>query len=208
MERNGQQIPDIVVSRLPRYLQALQRLHAEGVESTSSQELGKRLGISAAQIRKDLSQFGEFGKQGTGYSVPYLVNQLQSILNVDRTWDIALVGAGDLGHAIARYQGFANRGFCICLVFDSDPKKIGTQIGDYVVQDTAGMVEVIRERGIKVAMLTVPASVAQEVADDLVKAGVRAILNYAPVPLSLPPEVEVEYINPIIQLQHMTYYLK
>ncbi len=208
MERNGQQIPDIVVSRLPRYLQALQRLHAEGVDNTSSQELGKRLGISAAQIRKDLSQFGEFGKQGTGYSIPYLVHELQSILNVDRTWDIALIGAGDLGHAIARYQGFANRGFCICQVFDTDPEKIGSKIGDFVVQDTADMAKIIREKGVKVAMLTVPVSAAQEVAEELVKAGVRAILNYAPVPLSLPPEIEVEYIDPIIQLQHMTYYLK
>ncbi len=208
MEKNGQQIPDIVVGRLPRYLQTLQRLHAEGIESTSSQELGQRLGISAAQIRKDLSQFGEFGKQGTGYSVPYLINQLEAILNVDRTWDIALIGAGDLGHAIARYQGFANRGFCIALVFDSDPDIIGTEIGDYKVEDAANMVNMIREEGLKVAMLTVPASVAQKVADDLVKAGIRAILNYAPVPLSLPPEIEVEYIDPIIQLQHMTYYLK
>ncbi len=208
MEKNGQPIPDIVVGRLPRYLQTLQRLQAEGVESTSSQELGKRLGISAAQIRKDLSQFGEFGKQGTGYSVPYLVDQLESILNVDRTWDIVLVGAGDLGHAIARYQGFANRGFCIAAVFDSAPKKIGKKIGDYVVQDAAQMTETIREKGIQVAMLTVPASVAQDVANELVKSGIRAILNYAPVPLSLPPEIEVEYIDPIIQLQHMTYYLK
>ncbi len=208
MEKNGQPIPDIVVGRLPRYLQTLQRLQAEGVSSTSSQELGQRLGISAAQIRKDLSQFGGFGKQGTGYSVPYLINQLESILKVDRTWDIALIGAGDLGHAIARYQGFANRGFCICEVFDSDPKKIGSKIDDYVVRDAANMTEIIREKGLKVAMLTVPASVAQSVAEELVKAGIRAILNYAPVPLSLPPEVEVEYIDPIIQLQHMTYYLK
>src|SRR5512138_2677615 len=104
-------IPDIVVSRLPRYLQALEQMIEEGKQATSSQELGERIGISAAQIRKDLSHFGEFGKQGTGYSIPFLVDQLHTILRVKQVWDIVIVGAGDLGHAIARYQGFAHRGF-------------------------------------------------------------------------------------------------
>lgn len=201
-------IPDIVVGRLPRYLQALQRMQQENILSTSSQDLAERLGLSAAQIRKDLSQFGEFGKQGTGYSVPFLVNQLQSILHVDQVWNMALIGAGDLGHAIARYQGFANRGYQINMIFDNDPKKIGRKIGDLEVQDMATMKERIRASGLRVAMLTVPASEAQKVAEVLVEAGVEAILNYAPVPLSLPDHIRVEYIDPIIQLQHMTYYLK
>jgi redox-sensing transcriptional repressor len=200
-------IPDIVVSRLPRYLQALQQIDEEGKQATSSQELGERIGISAAQIRKDLSHFGEFGKQGTGYSIPYLIDQLQMIIKVKRVWEIALVGAGDLGHAIARYQGFTNRGFRIALVFDNDPKRIGTKIGDFIVQDAGQLISVIRQSGIRVAMLTVPASVAQAVAEELVKAGVRAILSYAPIPLNLPPEIYVQYIDPIIQLQHMTYYI-
>lgn len=200
-------IPDIVVSRLPRYLQALHRMEEEGQHSTSSQELGERIGISAAQIRKDLSHFGEFGKQGTGYSIPYLVDQLQTILKVKQVWGIALVGAGDLGHAIARYQGFANRGFRVAAVFDVDPHKIGSQIGEFVVQDMANLVPTIRESGIKVAMLTVPAASAQKVAEELVRAGIRAILSYAPIPLNLPAEVFVQYIDPIIQLQHMTYYI-
>jgi redox-sensing transcriptional repressor len=200
-------IPDIVVSRLPRYLQALQQMDEEGKQATSSQELGERIGISAAQIRKDLSHFGEFGKQGTGYSIPYLIDQLQMIIKVKRVWEIALVGAGDLGHAIARYQGFTNRGFRIALVFDNDPKRIGTKIGDFIVQDAGQLIPVIRQSGIRVAMLTVPASVAQAVAEELVKAGVCAILSYAPIPLSLPPEIYVQYIDPIIQLQHMTYYI-
>jgi redox-sensing transcriptional repressor len=200
-------IPDIVVSRLPRYLQALQRMAEEEKFSTSSQELGERLGISAAQIRKDLSQFGEFGKQGTGYSIPYLIDQLQSILRIKSTWELALIGAGDLGHAIARYQGFANRGFHVAMVFDNDPNKIGLHAGPYTVEDIATMEKRIQETGIKVAMLTVPASVAQSVAERLVKAGVCAILSYAPIPLNLPPEIHVEYIDPLIQLQHMTYYL-
>ncbi len=200
-------IPDIVVSRLPRYLQALHRMEEEGQHATSSQELGERIGISAAQIRKDLSHFGEFGKQGTGYSIPYLVDQLQAILKVKQVWGIALVGAGDLGHAIARYQGFSNRGFRVALVFDVDPHKIGSQIGDFVVQDMANLVPVIRENEIKVAMLTVPAAAAQKVAEELVRAGIVAILSYAPVPLNLPSEIFVQYIDPIIQLQHMTYYI-
>ena len=175
-------IPDIVVSRLPRYLQALHRMEEEGQHATSSQELGERIGISAAQIRKDLSHFGEFGKQGTGYSIPYLVDQLQTILKVKQVWGIALVGAGDLGHAIARYQGFSNRGFRIALVFDVDPHKIGSQIGDFVVQDMANLVPVIRENEIKVAMLTVPAAAAQKVAEELVRAGIRLDLELRPRP--------------------------
>ena len=202
-----EKIPDIVIGRLPRYLQALQRMHQENHFTTNSKELGERLGISAAQIRKDLSQFGEFGKQGTGYSVPFLISTLQSILKVTRNWDVVLVGAGDLGHALARYQGFTNRGFRIAMIFDNDPEVIGKQIGHFLVQDMALLVEKVREANFRVAMLTVPAASAQKVAESLVKAGVKAILSYAPITLNLPPEIHVEYIDPILKLQHMTYYL-
>ncbi len=205
MEKN--KIPDIVVARLPRYLQVLQHMQQEKHLTTNSKELGDRLGISAAQIRKDLSQFGEFGKQGTGYSVPFLINTLQSILNVTTAWNMVVVGAGDLGHALARYQGFTNRGFQVSMVFDNDPKIIGKQIGPFIVQDSAEMVEKVRAAGIQVAMLTVPASSAQKVAEELVKSGVKAILSYAPIVLNLPAYVQVQYIDPILQLQHMTYYL-
>ncbi len=201
-------IPDIVVGRLPRYLQALQRLQKRAVQTTSSKELGEILGISAAQIRKDLSQFGEFGKQGTGYSVPFLIDRLEDILKLKHEWDIALVGVGDLGHAIIRYQGFSNRGFCVSMAFDNDPEKIGTSISGLIVEDIQNMPARIQEAQVKIAMLTVPASVAQQAAEDLVKAGVTAILNYAPLVLSLPKHVQVEYIDPIISLQHMTYYLE
>lgn len=200
-------IPDIVVGRLPRYLQALQHLHQDGQKTTSSQELGEKVGISAAQIRKDLSLFGEFGKQGTGYSISFLIDQLQNILKVDRVWDIALIGAGDLGHAIARYGGFKNRGFRIVLVFDNNPEKIGSMIGDLIIQDIAALEEKIRESDIEIAMLTTPAAAAQQIAEALAQAGIRAILNYAPITLNLPPEIHIENIDPIFQLQHMTYYL-
>jgi len=201
-------IPDIVVGRLPRYLQALQRLQKRSIQTTSSKELGDILGISAAQIRKDLSQFGEFGKQGTGYSVPFLIDRLEDILKLKHDWDIALVGVGDLGHAIIRYQGFSNRGFCVSMAFDNDPEKIGTSISGLIVEDIQNMPARIQEAQVKIAMLTVPAAAAQQAAEDLVKAGVTAILNYAPLVLSLPKHVQVEYIDPIISLQHMTYYLE
>ena len=122
---NAEKIPDIIIGRLPVYLRALQRMADGGIETTSSQELGEHVGISAAQIRKDISQFGEFGKQGTGYTITILLNELKKILKVDRKWDVALVGAGDMGHALARYQGFTNRGFQIVMIFDNDLEKVG-----------------------------------------------------------------------------------
>jgi redox-sensing transcriptional repressor len=201
------EIPDIVVGRLPRYLQALEHMLQQEHAITSSQELGEMIGISAAQIRKDLSQFGEFGKQGKGYSVAYLVEELSKILHVTRAWNMALIGAGNLGRAIANYQGFAKHGFHIRLIFDADPACIGSQIGGLTVLPAADMVQLIKQHSICIAMLTVPASAAQEAADKLVEAGVCAILNYAPIALSVPETVHVQYIDPIIHLQRMTYYL-
>ncbi len=200
-------IPDIVVGRLPIYLRALQLMLEENRRVTSSQELGERLGISAAQIRKDLSQFGEFGKQGTGYSIDYLAEQIRQILHVDRVWDMAVVGAGDIGSAVARYQGFSNRGLRVAMIFDSDPAKIGTQVGSFTVKDTKSIKESIREAGIQIAMIATPSGAAQEVAEELVSAGVIAILNYAPINLNFPENVRVQYIDPVIHLQRMTYYL-
>ena len=200
-------IPDIVVGRLPIYLRALQRMLAENRHVTSSQELGERLGISAAQIRKDLSQFGEFGKQGTGYSIDFLADQLRQILKVDRVWDIAVVGAGDIGSAVARYQGFANRGLRVTMIFDNDPDKIGIQVGSFTVKDIANLGPTIVKAGIKIAMIATPSKEAQEVADQLISAGVKAILNYAPINLTVPEHVHVQHIDPVIHLQRMTYYL-
>lgn len=204
---NANKIPDIIIGRLPIYLRALQRMADKGIHTTSSQELGERVGISAAQIRKDISQFGEFGKQGTGYRIPFLIDKLREILHINRIWDVAVVGAGDMGHALARYQGFANRGFRIVMVFDNDQSKVGQKIGEFVVQDTSVLVEVIQKAGVRVAMLTVPAASAQQVTDMLVKAGVKAILNYAPISLTVPEDVRVQHIDPATHLQRMTYYL-
>lgn len=204
---SNDRIPDIVISRLPVYLRALERLAQEGHEVTSSHELGRWLGISSAQIRKDLSHFGGFGKQGTGYKIAYLREQLRQVLKVEREWEIALIGAGDLGSAVARYRGFADRGFHITCVFDSAPEKVGRMIGTYPIQPIDTAAAVIAQRGIRIAMIAVPAEKAQEVADMLIGAGVKAILNYAPINLNVPSDVHVQSIDPVIHLQRMTYYL-
>lgn len=200
-------IPDIVIGRLPIYLRALTRLVDEGLEVTSSHELGELLGISSAQIRKDLSHFGGFGKQGTGYQIDFLIEQLRQVLKVNQEWEVVLVGAGDLGRAIAHYKGFKDRGFHICCVFDSSPEKVGKKLGEFTIQSTENAPRVIAERGIKMAMIAVPAQHAQGVAEMLVEAGVRAILNYAPISLNLPDTVRVQYIDPVVHMQRMTYYL-
>ncbi len=201
-------IPDIVIGRLPVYLRELERMVRDaGKTTTSSHELAERLGMSSAQIRKDFSHFGEFGKQGTGYHIHYLIDRLTEILNLTHEWPVALVGAGFLGHALASYRGFQRRGFMITCVFDNDPAKIGKTIGDLVVQDAAELETALPARGIAVAILAVPADAAQETVDRLVAAGVRAILSYAPVSLTVPPGVHVSYSDPVVQLQQMAYYL-
>ncbi len=200
-------VPAIVIGRLPLYLRMLAYLEMEGKAITSSQELADRLGFSSAQIRKDLSYFGEFGKQGTGYNIAYLQKQLRKILKIDRPWDMVLVGAGDLGHALANYRGFGAQNLHIVAIFDNAPNKVGTKIGSLQVQSIDEMPRVIQERKIQIAMLAVPAEAAQRIADQLVEAGVRAILNYAPITLSAPAKVKVFYVDPVTGLQSMTYYL-
>ena len=201
------EIPDIVIGRLPVYLRALSLMSIAGQEITSSHELGEKLGISSAQIRKDLSHFGEFGKQGTGYRISHLQDQLRRILKVDREWPVALVGVGDVGQALVRYAGFRDRGFRITLAFDTDPAKVGQPIGALTIQDVATLPDVVRAQNVQIAMLTVPAKAAPEAADLCVKGGVRAILNYAPINLAVPDNVYVQYIDPVTHLQRMTYYL-
>ena len=204
----SENIPDIVIGRLPLYLRALTRLQQEGRDVTSSHELGRRLGISSAQIRKDLSHFGGFGKQGTGYQIEFLVAKLRQVMQVDRTWNVVVVGAGNLGSAISHYQGFMERGFRIMWLFDADPGKVGQQIGGFQVRPIGELGETVTQENVQIAMIAVPAEHAQEVADLVVAAGVRAILNYAPINLNVPEGVMVQYIDPVVHMQHMTYYLR
>ena len=203
----AKQIPDIVVARLPVYLRALATMEASGHQYTSSQEMAQVLGISAAQIRKDLSHFGEFGKQGTGYSVKSLQERLRRILKLEREWGLVIIGAGNIGSAVASYSGFEYRGFRVQAVFDNDPNKIGTQIGLFVIKDVQGLAEFVQANDVHLAMIAVPARFAQVVADQAVAAGITAILNYAPTNLTVPAKVHVENIDPVLHLQHMTYYL-
>jgi redox-sensing transcriptional repressor len=200
-------IPDIVIGRLPVYLRTLKMLMHQGQAVTSSQELGELLGISSAQIRKDLSHFGEFGKQGTGYNIDFLCGQLEEILKVDCVWPVVLVGAGYLGHALIHYNGFGNRGFRIVAVFDSNPEKIGQPVGQLSIQPMDEVTQVITQYKCQIAIIVVPAGSAQNVADVLIDAGIKSILCYAPRTLTVPKDVRVEYIDPVIQLQHMTFYL-
>jgi redox-sensing transcriptional repressor len=200
-------VPNIVVGRLPLYLRTLQLMNQEGRKVTSSQELGERLGISAAQIRKDLSQFGEFGKQGTGYNIDFLTDKLRHILHVNKVWDVAVVGIGDVGHALARYQGFSNRGFRIVLLFDNSSDKVGMYVDDFIIQDLSSLVFQIQSAGVQIAMLSVPVDQAQMVTNLLVEAGVKSILNYAPINITVPSDLRVQYIDPVLHLQRMTYYL-
>ena len=205
-EKEG--IPDIVIGRLPVYLRTLKQLLGQGRDVTSSQELGELLGISSAQIRKDLSHFGEFGKQGTGYNATYLCHQLEEILKVDCIWPVVLVGAGYLGHALANYHGFEDRGFRIVAVFDSDATKVGYNLGQLDVQPTSAIRKTIQEKECQIAIIAVPANAAQAVADMLIDSGIQSILCYAPMTLNVPHNVRVQYIDPVIHFQHMTFYLE
>lgn len=202
------EIPDIVIGRLPLYLRELNRMaEFEDKTTTSSRDLGQRLGISSAQIRKDLSHFGEFGKQGTGYHIGYLIDQLNQILHLKKEWGVAVVGAGYLGHALANYRGFQHRGFRIDCVFDSDPEKVGIKTGGLIVEDVANLEDTIAHLQVSVAILAVPVDVAQEMTDRLVEAGIKAILSYVPIHLNVPPDIRMSYSDPVMQLQRMTYYL-
>jgi redox-sensing transcriptional repressor len=199
--------PDVVIGRLPLYARSLRYLLHEGITSVSSQELGDRINVTAAQIRKDLSYFGEFGKQGIGYDVEKLLAQIEAILGLTQEWAVALVGIGHLGEAIARYEGFRSQGIRIVALFDNDTSKIGTAINGLTIIGLDQIEPTCRAHNIRLAIIAVPASRAQEAADTLIAAGVRAILNYAPVVIQAPEEVWVRNIDPVGLLHSMTYYL-
>lgn len=205
---NDHVIPDIVIRRLPIYARALRLIAEEGSESVSSDELADRVGVTAAQIRRDLSFFGRFGTQGKGYDVSMLIRAVEHILHLDRQWDVALVGFGHLGRAVADYHGFARSPFRVALIFDSDPGVIGQSSEFGVKVEPADvLVERVRDQRVQIGIVAVPASAAQDVTDRLVQAGVRAILNYAPVTLIVPAGIWVREIEPISAMQSMTYYL-
>ena len=199
--------PDVVVQRLPLYVRALSSILREGATVVSSQQLGVRLQITPAQIRKDLSYFGRFGKQGRGYDVRFLLAELGQILGLDRTWRSCLVGMGRLGQAIVNYPGFAPEGFEIVAAFDNAPQQVGRAVGDVRVRPIDDLAEAVEKLDIAIAIVAVPVEQAQAVVDRLVNTRIRGILNYAPVALKVPTRIVTRNIDPVLSLQSLTFYL-
>ena len=201
------EVPEVVVSRLPQYLRILNRLMEDGITVVSSQQLGEKLQVTPAQIRKDLSYFGRFGKQGRGYSVNDLLDRLRQILGVNAYWNVAVVGVGRLGRAIVNYPGFTPDGFHLVAAFDVNNDVIGEDVGDLTVLSLDDLRKVVAERKISIAIVAVPVSHTQEVVDQLVACGIRAILNYAPIIPHVREGVRIRNIDPVLSLQSMTYYI-
>ena len=195
-----------VASRLSRYLQVLTQARKMGKDRISSQEISDYTNINATQIRRDLSAFGKFGKRGVGYNIDSLLGEIRKILRTQGQHNIALVGAGRLGQAIAGSPIFAEHGINIAAVFDVDPDKVGRRVGDLPVTDYARLRDVIREKNMIVGVLAVPATSAQEVANDLVDAGVKIIFNYSEALIDVPPDVTVHTFNPAVDLLHALYF--
>jgi redox-sensing transcriptional repressor len=195
-----------VAARLSRYLQVLTQARKMGKERISSQEISDYTNINATQIRRDLSTFGKFGKRGVGYSIDSLLDEIRKILRTQGQHNIAVVGAGRLGEAIASSPIFAEHGINIAAIFDTDPEKIGRSLGRVEVSDYASVPEIVREQNIVVAVLAVPAGSAQRAADDLVAAGVRIIINYSEALIDTPSDVVVHTSNPAVDLLHALYF--
>ncbi len=202
------EIPAVVVDRLPHYLRALRILLDDGVEVISSRELGEALGATPAQIRKDLSYFGRFGKQGRGYDVAALLSDLTRILGLEYAWPVVLVGVGRLGRAIITYPGLTPEGFHVRAAFDANPRIVGSDVDSVHVRPTSEMESYIRSEGIDIAIIATPGDVAQDVVNRLVASGIRGILNYAPMTPHVPRGVTVRTIDPVQALQTMTFYLR
>jgi redox-sensing transcriptional repressor len=202
------EIPAVVIDRLPVYARALNFLDDQGREVVSSQELGQILGVTPAQIRKDLSYFGRFGKQGRGYSVQRLAQELRQILGLDRQWSMILVGVGHLGQAILTYDGFQPQGFIIVDAFDVNPGLVGEEVGGIRIRPVTELRTYLAKRHIDIGIVAVPAKVASPIISDLIAGGVRSILNYAPTTAPVPERVQIRNIDPVLALQSMTFYLK
>ena len=200
-------VPEVVINRLPQYIRCLNDLADNGINVVSSQHLGKALLMTPAQIRKDLSYFGRFGKQGRGYLVQYLIAELRHIQGLNLQWNLAVIGVGRLGLAIISYPGFAPDGFQIVAAFDSDPKQVGIRVGGIKVKPMENLNETIRDKDIKIAIVAVPATQTAKVVGLLAEAGIKAILNYTPTSPQTPNDLIVRNIDPVLALQSMTYYL-
>jgi redox-sensing transcriptional repressor len=199
-------IPEATVGRLPRYLQALSGMAAEGIVVASSEDLALAAGVTSAKVRKDLSHLGSYGTRGVGYDVAYLIHQIRRELGLTQDWGIAIAGIGNLGHALANYKGFGARGFRVAALVDIDPGKVGERVGDIEVDHIDALPELVREKGIAIGVIATPATAVQDVGDRLVAAGIRSILNFAPAPLAAPAGVSVRSVDLAVELQILAYY--
>ncbi len=200
-------IPEGVIERLPTYLSVLIQLRQEGCYTVSSARLGEATDVNPAQIRRDLTHFGSFGKRGVGYEITTLIDKIQHILGSDHTHRIVLVGAGNLGSAIAAYSGLRARGFLISAIFDSDSRKVGTKIGDIIVQDVQELERAVREQSVAIGVIAVPPEAAQSVADSMCEAGIKVILNYSANMVKVKEGVTLHNTDPVRELLHTLYYL-
>jgi redox-sensing transcriptional repressor len=198
-------VPNPAVRRLSLYLRQLESFKRKDRRTVSSKQLGESLGLTDAQVRKDFAYFGQFGHPGIGYRVDDLIGQVKRILGTDKTWNVLLVGAGNLGRALMAYRGFDQKGFRLTAVFDDDAGKIGKKFGQFLVQPLTDLAETVRKENIKLAILAVPADSAQEVADRLVDAGVRGLLNFAPVSITVPPDVALNAVDLAVQLEQLSF---
>jgi redox-sensing transcriptional repressor len=198
-------IPDPAVRRLSLYLRQLESFQRKDIRTVSSKQLGESLGLTDAQVRKDLAYCGQFGHPGIGYGVDDLIAQVRRILGTDKTWNVLLVGAGNLGRALCSYRGFDARGFRLVAVFDTNPAIIGHHQGDFVIRPMSEIPAAVRDQNARLAILAVPASAAQDVADMLVDAGVRGLLNFAPVSINLPSDVALTTVDVAVQLEQLSF---
>ena len=204
-DRGRRRIPEATVARLPVYLRSLYEL-SDGPGTISSERLAEMAGVNAAKVRKDLSYLGSYGTRGVGYDVEYLLYQISRELGLTQDWPVAIVGLGNLGHALANYRGFMARGFRIVALFDADARKVGERVGDLIVRHVDELTSIAESLELAIGVIATPAVAAQDVADRLVTAGVGSILNFAPVVLTVPPHVSVRKVDLSIELQILSFY--
>jgi redox-sensing transcriptional repressor len=207
MAENTKRVPQVTVKRLSRYLRALERFQEKGYETISSEELAGELHLKPSQLRKDLAYFGEFGTRGMGYSIPRLAEELRRILGLHRQWSIAIIGVGNLGTALLRYRGLNEKGFRVAALFDDDPEKVGSSRSGIHIYHVDDLEEVVREKNIQIAILTVPAPAARATADAAFKAGVRSVLNFAPVSIKAPPDAMCLQVDITSELKILSHFL-
>ncbi|MFN8034947.1 MAG: redox-sensing transcriptional repressor Rex [Acidimicrobiia bacterium] len=205
-ETAARRIPEATVARLPLYYRALLETSERQVATVSSEQLAELAGVNAAKVRKDLSYLGSYGTRGVGYDVEYLLVQISRELGLTEDWPVAIVGIGNLGHALANYRGFGARGFRIRALVDADDRKVGQRIDDLTIESLDALPRIVQDRGIAIGMIATPAAAAQEVADRLVEAGVTSILNFAPAVVTVPATVSLRKVDLAIELQILSFY--